>query len=89
MRLDALTAADIWATVLESAKHSSLSPENLAESLINADEVIRRAIQPVSDAQSTQREEPEGTSPEPGHVPEADRQASSSLHRCIFVLREG
>ena len=89
MRLDALTAADIWATVLESAKHSSLSPEHLAESLINADEVIRRAIQPVSDAQSAQREAPEGTSPEPEHVPEEDHQASPCLHRCILVLREG
>lgn len=46
MSIDTLTAADIWATVLESAKHSSLSPEHLAESLINAESTIKTAIQP-------------------------------------------
>lgn len=46
MSIDALTAADIWATVLESAKHSSLPPEHLAESLISAEATIRMAMQP-------------------------------------------
>lgn len=46
MSIDTLTAADIWATVLESAKHSSLPPEHLAESLINAEATIRMAMQP-------------------------------------------
>lgn len=55
--MNELIAADIWATVLESAKHSSLSPEHLAESLIKANETIRTAIQPQARA-----EEPESLS---------------------------
>ena len=52
MSIDTLTAADIWATVLESAKHSSLPPEHLAESLINAEATIRMAMQPQTRAEA-------------------------------------
>ncbi len=51
MSVDEYTANEIWATVLESAKHSDLCPEHLAESLIKADETIRTAIQPQARAE--------------------------------------
>ena len=61
-------ANDVWEAVLEAAKHSGMRPDELAASLIKADEVIQEAIQPVSSAQ------PAGDADSaPEHEPSLDR----------------